>query len=91
MFGAEHLASLLVGQECAGLRWMRVEICSVFRTRPLVTFKGANVSRKGKIRGMCCFNQTCISVSLLSVFLCVHWDVLLCVCVPTEEGLLLYK
>lgn len=72
VLGAEHLASLLVGQECARLSWMRVEICSVLRTRPLVTFKGASVSRKGKIRGMCCFNQTCISVSLLSVFLCVH-------------------
>lgn len=45
--GAEHLASLLVGQECARLRCVRAEMCSVLRTQPLVTFKGASVSRMG--------------------------------------------
>ena len=78
VLGAEHLASLLARQECAGLRWMRVEMCSVLRTRPLLTFKGARVSRKGKKSGgMCCFNQTCISVSLPACFsLCAS----VCVC-----------
>lgn len=74
----EHLASLLAGQECARLRWMRVEMCSVLRTRPLPTCKGASVSRTGGgggIGGMCCFNQSSNSVSPRFVF-----SACVCVC-----------
>lgn len=46
--------------------------CSVLRTRPRVTLKGASVSRKGVKSGECAALIKPASVSMLSVCMCGH-------------------
>ena len=80
---------------CRVVEVTRVEICNALRTRPLVTFKGASVSRKGKKSGECAALIKPASLFLCFVFLCAHQSVYMCVCVLAhycrKEGLLFYK
>lgn len=72
----EHLASLLVGQECAGLGWMRVEICRVFRNRPRLHVKAPASAGKEKCAAL--IRPASLSLSCVWEYYCT-------------EGLLLYK